>query len=156
MVLSRRGQSGFTLLEIVVVIVIMAMASVLVIPSIRSGTQQREVRRTVQRFVAAARAGSSRAIRERKRIGLAFDLQARSFGVIGGSRRVRLPDFASFGDISGGYEDDEGQKVVFDFYPTGGCSGGSVELVFETPARRQSYMLTFDPLLSTVGIEENG
>lgn len=136
-------------------LVIMAMASVLVIPSIRSGTQQREVRRTVQRFVAAARAGSSQSIRQRKRIGLELNLQGRSFGVVGGSRSVRLPDFASFGDISGGYEDDDGTSVVFDFYPTGACSGGSVELVFDTVASRQRYTLTLDPLLSTVGVEED-
>jgi len=154
MLLSRPAQGGFTLLELVVVLAIMAMASVLVIPSIRSGTKQREVRRTVQRFVAAARAGSSKAIRERKRTGLVLDLRAGYFGVQGNSRRVELPEFASFGDVSGGHAEDEGSKFVFEFYPTGASSGGSVELVFETVARRQSYMLTLDPLLSTVGIEE--
>ncbi len=155
MVSPRGAQRGFTLIEIVVVLVIMAMASVIIIPSIRSGSRQREVRRTVQRFVAAARAGSSKAIREREPAGLSLDLRSRSFGVEGASRRIDLPSFASFGDVSGGYLEDSGEKIVFDFYPTGGSAGGSVELVFETGGRPQIYTLTIDPLLSTVGIEEN-
>ncbi len=148
------SQTGFTLIELVAVLVIMALASALVIPSVRSGNEQREVRRTVQRFVSAVRAGSSRAIRERKLVGLVLDVEKPSFGVRGDDRVIELPSSGAFGEIRGGYVEGDGQRFVFEFYPTGGSTGGSVELVFELRAGRQTYVMNINPLLSTVGIEE--
>ncbi len=72
-------------------------------------------------------------------------------------KTVMLPEFGAFNEIEGGlYLDDEGRdRVVFEFYPTGGCSGGAVEMEFDTRNGRQSYVLSMNPLLSTVSVEES-
>ena len=151
------NDAGVTLLELIVVLMIVAAGAVLVVPSIRAGSQQREVRLAVQRFVRAVRASSSSAIRSREPVTLSVWPDDGSFSVDSQDRVVDLPAFGAFSEIEGGlYLDDEGRdRVVFQFYPTGGCSGGAVEMEFDTRSGRQSYVLTMNPLLSTVFIEES-
>ena len=76
-----------------------------------------------------------------------------AFGLQDGETRIELPDYAVFGDVAGGTYDPDDNKVVFQFYPTGGSSGGAVEIAFETRSTRQSYLLRINPLLSSVSIE---
>jgi len=68
---ARRGRhAGFTLIELVVVITIIAIAAAIAIPSIGAGAHQREVRRTLQRFVSALRRASSVAVFQRRPVEL--------------------------------------------------------------------------------------
>ena len=56
---THAGSSkGFTLIELVVVMVILAVTAVLVLPSVQGGMRQREVRRSLQGFVASVRRAS--------------------------------------------------------------------------------------------------
>lgn len=150
----RRAAAGFTLVELLVVLLIIALSAWMVLPSIQAGAQQREVRHVVQRFVSAVRTASSRAIHDRRTTGLAVWLDGGAFGLQDGKTRVELPAYATFGDVAGGTYDPDDDKVVFQFYPTGGSSGGAVEIAFETRNARQSYLLRINPLLSSVSIEE--
>ena len=68
-----RDAQGFTLLEIIVVFVIMAMAAVLVAPAIESGLRQREVRSAVRTLAGAMNALTSDAVRTGKPQDLVLD-----------------------------------------------------------------------------------
>lgn len=154
---TSRQQAGLTLVELIVVLVIIAAGSLLVLPSIQAGAQQREVRLSVQRFVSAVRASSSGAIKTRRPTTMSVWPDDGAFAVDSQDKTVMLPEFGAFNEIEGGlYLDDEGRdRVVFEFYPTGGCSGGAVEMEFDTRNGRQSYVLSMNPLLSTVSVEES-
>lgn len=65
-----RSGNGFTLVEVVVVIVIMAVAAAVVVPNMRAGARQREIRRALQGFVSAIRGASARAVVDRSRVEL--------------------------------------------------------------------------------------
>lgn len=69
--------------------------------------------------------------------------------------RVKLPESARFGEVRGGrsLSDD---VVAFPFSPTGGSSGGEIELVFENGSSRTSYVIAFDPLVSAIELKEGG
>ena len=64
---SRRS-AGMTLIELVVVMVIISAAALVAYPAIRSGVNQRQVRQTLQHFVAAVRRASSMAILRRETV----------------------------------------------------------------------------------------
>jgi general secretion pathway protein H len=148
----RSGARGFTLLELLVVMVIIAVAAGLALPQVTAGMRQREVRRSVRAMVSAVRAASAAAIGTRHRAQLIVWPDEGTFTVSGHSGQWELPDFARFGDIEGGRDGEEGE-ILFDFQPTGSSSGGLIEIEFETRNGRQAFMLEINPLLSTVDIE---
>jgi hypothetical protein len=67
--------------------------------------------------------------------------------------RIALPESASFGEIRGGRL-LEREVYAFPFFPTGGSGGGAIEFVFERGSSKQSYVVTFDPLISSVDLED--
>ncbi|MFN2377337.1 MAG: prepilin-type N-terminal cleavage/methylation domain-containing protein [Candidatus Binatia bacterium] len=154
---ARRGRGdarGFTLLEVIVVLVIVGVMSAMVLPSIQAGSRQAAVRRSVRAFVSAARQASAIAINTRKPAALVVWPDDASFGVEGVTNRYELPDFADFGEVVGGSEAEGDDEIRFDFYPTGSSAGGSVEIVFEPSGRRQVWLLILDPLIGRIRIEE--
>lgn len=152
---ERCRRRGFTLLELVVVVVIIGVISALTVPSVVSGWRQGAVRRTVREFISVARAASSRAVNTRKPLGLVIWERDGRFGVDGVGDSFELPDFAEFSEIEGGREGEGDDQTVFEFYPTGASSGGSVTIRFDTAAGSQRFVLVFDPLIGRVRIEGN-
>jgi type II secretion system protein H len=67
---SARARSGFTLIELVVVVLIMAVAAALVLPAVRAGGNQRVIRQTLQRFVSVVRRASTLAVLRRENVEL--------------------------------------------------------------------------------------
>lgn len=154
---ARPDERGFTLLELIVVVVIMGLAVGLAVPSVRSGWQQAAVRRSVRQFIGSVRGVSSRAIRTRKPSTLAVWPEQKLFGPNGGDSRFTLPDFAEFGDIEGGrvqVDENGNDRILYDFSPSGSADGGRIELRYETRAGIQSYILTINALLGTISIKE--
>jgi prepilin-type N-terminal cleavage/methylation domain-containing protein len=187
---SRSRTRGFTLVEVVIVVVIMAVAAALVVPSVQAGRNQREVRTTLQHFVAAVREASSKAILQRRTVELWVSTDDRSYALAvparAGARpdedsprrtargrhdrgsdldqieadegrvvigRVTLPESASFGDVKGGRVLPS-DIVAFPFFPTGGSGGGEIEFVFEHDRSRQAYVVSIDPLISSVDLKD--
>jgi len=151
---GKQGSPGFTLLEVIVVMVIVGVVAAMVLPSMQAGSRQAAVRRSVRAFISAARQASARAVNTRKPTALVVWPDEGSFGVEGAGSRYELPDFAEFGEIVGGREAEADDEIRFDFYPTGSSAGGSVEIEFNPSDRRQAYILIFDPLIGRVRIEE--
>lgn len=150
----RSASSGFTLLEITVVVAIIGIIAVMALPSIQAGSRQAAVRRSVRAFISAARQASTQAVVTRKPSALVVWPEDGQFGVEGKEDRYELPDFAEFGEIVGGREAEGDDEIHFDFFPSGSSVGGSVEIEFTPMDRRQSYTLVLDPLISRVRIEE--
>jgi type II secretion system protein H len=150
----RRTASGFTLLEVIIVMVIVGVIAAMVLPSIQAGSRQAAVRRSVRAFISAARQASAQSVNKRKPVALVVWPDDGKFGVEGADDRYELPEFAEFGAIVGGREAEADNEIRFDFYPTGSSAGGSVQIEFTPSDRRQSYTLILDPLIGRVRIEE--
>jgi type II secretion system protein H len=198
--LRSRSDPGFTLLELIVVVVIIGVAAGIVAPAVGAGARQREVRTALQHFVSAVRRASSLAIFRREPVELWVWPDEAKYAVVSrlpkddgdeiegepvrrvralgdgsdeedqalAGRKVeaefRLPEIGSFGEVEGGKFEPETlhggrysseDVVVYQFFPTGSCSGGRIELEFETSGRRkQSYVLDINPLVSSISMEE--
>lgn len=192
---ARRRASGFTLIEIIVVVAIIAVAAAIALPSLNAGAQQREIRRTLQGFVSTVRRASSYAVFQRRPVELRISTDDRAYTVVlptssdgedaaataaedarprrrskllggaggesetqkpGTDRRIVLPELASFGEVQGGRELPE-EGIVFDFYPNGSSSGGTIELKFDVGRGRPlSYKLSINPLISAISMEDEG
>jgi prepilin-type N-terminal cleavage/methylation domain-containing protein len=181
---ERVRASGFTLLELVIVVGIIAISAAIAIPAVQSGQHQRQVRGTLQRFVAAVREASSKAVLTRKTVEIWVSPKDNDYAMVvplegspvtedspwaeeGEEReldeieleegrqvigRVELPELASIGEVQGGriLQDD---IVAIPFYPTGASGGGAIEFLFEWEDSRQSYVITIDPLISSIELE---
>lgn len=188
MKLRQAPQRGFTLIELVVVMVIIAVGALLITPAFQAGARQREVRRTLQQLQSIVRRASSTAILRRTRVELRLRpedgelvlavkpkqqepgangdaAEAVSSGREEGeegdgfvaAQTLRLPPRASIGEVEGGRMEDRDRVVAFDFLPTGGSSGGRIELRFAEEVggiARQGYELALDPLTSAIRLEE--
>jgi general secretion pathway protein H len=150
----RRRQGGFTLLEVIVVMVIVGVVAGMVLPAIQAGARQSAVRRSVRAFISAARQASARAVSSRRPTALIVWPDEGAFGVEGSRGRYELPSFADFGEIVGGSDAEGDDEIRFDFYPTGSSVGGSVEIEFTPGDRRQAYRLVLDPLVSRVHVKD--
>jgi len=70
------------LLELVFVMVIIAVAAAIAIPTIGAGRRQREVRTTLQRLVSAVRTASSTSIFQRRRVELRVWPDDGEYGIV--------------------------------------------------------------------------
>ena len=185
------GERGFTLVELIIVVAIIAVAAGLTIPNLTAGARQREVRQTMQRFVSAVRRSSSVAVFTRSAVELRIDPEDGRYRVVvpksekelreeaeaeaeAGGNRIRtlgtgtsrgfdeedaggdvrldvvLPEGAKFGELEGGGVFAE-QEMLIQFYPNGGSSGGTVEILFQAGERReQAFKLSINPLTSAI------
>jgi prepilin-type N-terminal cleavage/methylation domain-containing protein len=183
------NERGFTLVELIIVVVIIAVAAGLTIPNLTAGARQREVRQTMQRFVSAVRRSSSVAVFTRSSVELRIDPEDGRYQVVvpksekelreeaeaeAGGNRIRtlgtgasrgsdeddaggdvrldvvLPDGAKFGELEGGgILAEQGMLVLF--YPNGGSSGGTIEIIFQAGQRReQAFKFSINPLTSAI------
>ncbi len=95
---NNRG--GFTLIELVLVMLLMGVSLLIVLPNINKGMQDREVRKSALGLAAAARDLRSRALRDGVAQQLALNVPQSSY--LAGSRReaVHLPGEIRFEAMS--------------------------------------------------------
>jgi type II secretion system protein H len=185
----RSDARGFTMVEVLVVVAIIGISAAVAVPAVQSGRRQREIRQTLQHFVAAIRAASSKAVLQRRTVELwvrtednAYELAVARTDAEGADAEASatrdagegrepdeferaegkqavghetLPASARFGEVHGGRALSQ-NVVAFPFFPTGGSSGGEVELVFESGGTRTSYRIGFDPLVSAIELKQEG
>jgi general secretion pathway protein H len=80
----RRGSPGFTLIEIVVVLAILAVATALVLPSIGRGTEALRLRSETGRVAALLREARLKAVSQRRAVRVTLDRARNSFALIAG------------------------------------------------------------------------
>lgn len=120
--------TGFTLLEMMVVITIMALVVGLAPLAYQRLQASSEYRSTVRAITADMRAARNRAQLEGVDQRFVVNLDERSFGLAGGPLH-HVPDALSFSAIMAGQESSAKRSLAIRFLPQGGASGGSVDIV---------------------------
>lgn len=146
-----RGEAGFTFLEILLVVGIIAVAATLVAPAIDSGMRAREVRSAVRAVAATMRTMQGDAVTTGRIQHLIIDPQANELRALERDASVALGEATQLTRVHGGEMDPSG-VVRVNFYPNGSTSG--VEVVVddrETPGD-VGFVIQLDPLIGVVSI----
>jgi len=144
-------QSGFSLFELIVVLMIVAIASGLAAPGIKSGWRAREVRTGTRSLAAVMRGLRERAVRRGIEQELVLEEDGQTYSWSDGKEAV-LPGGATITAIRGGWRDQDGRVRVI-FYPNGGSTGISL-VVGQQDGDSLKFALRVDPMLGSVVIQD--
>lgn len=140
----RLGDRGFTLLELVVTLFVIALATTLAAPAISRGTEGLRARAEVAGFSAFLRRAREQAITAREDRTVTVDLTARVVTDEAADHQLRarrpLPQRMTI-------EADPPPALTVRFSPQGSSSGGAFRLATE---RGVAYRVTIDPLTGRV------
>jgi general secretion pathway protein H len=140
-----RGGRGFTLLELVLVIFVMALTSSILIPRIGSGWKRMEEREFLQQLVQTLKRAQIRAM---------SGGEATLFRISGAERAFGLesPPLQSIPENVDIYSDLlERDPLTFDrimvFYPDGSVSDNDLKITFD---KQRSYRIFVHPISGTI------
>jgi general secretion pathway protein H len=148
-----RDEHGFTFLEILLVVGIIAVAATLVAPAIDAGMRAREVRSAVRSVAATLRTVQSDAVITGRVQHLIIDPQENKLGVVERDAAVELGDVVQFSQIRGGEVDPSGMVRV-NFYPNGSTSGLDVVIDDRETPGDVGFVVSLDPLIGLVTIQD--
>lgn len=141
-------RAGFSLLELVFVLLLLGLSSLVVLPNIDKGLQDREVRRSAVGLAAVARDLRSRALFEGKAQQLIVNPALNHYRATQGIE-VHLPTDVKFSAVEGGETIDGGVRQ-FVFFPNGSSHGGLIAL--SGGRESVSYSVRLEPLTGKIEV----
>jgi len=124
----KRGQArGFTLVEVMVVMVIIALIMALVGTSMARSVSSAEARASTRKMVASLRYTRARAIIDKKEQVFHVDIDNRSYQAPG-RKQVNLPEGVDVTITTARSEVTSESVAGIRFFPDGGSTGGHIEL----------------------------
>ena len=142
-----KDNRGFTLLELMLVLLLLGVSMAIVLPNIDKGLNDREVRVSALSLAAVARDLRSRALFDGVPQELAVNLPQNSY-LVAQSREVHLPPDVKFVSIDGGQTMDRDVKKFY-FFPNGSSLGGTIVLSGE---KSVSYLVRLEALTGRVEV----
>lgn len=119
---------GFTLIEILVVVVIMAMVYSLVPPLFSSGVSSVEIKAAARKIATGLRKARNDAMVTKQERALVVNVDDRTFQLTGDARIYRLPPAANVNLFTAKEELAGSQSGAIRFYPDGGSTGGRITI----------------------------
>ena len=147
-ILAKRG---FTLLELVLVLLIVSIALGIVGPAIGGRLKSGDVRRTAVQLRAAMGLMRVRAVQHGQEEILIVAPRSNTYRSARSGQTMEVPPESGELSASGQWVHEEGQ-VEFHFYPDGTNSGGEVRIEKRQSGAVTVYVLWLDPLLGTATI----
>jgi general secretion pathway protein H len=141
-----KDNRGFSLIELVLVLLLIGVSLAIVLPNIEKGLTDREVRVSALGLAAVARDLRTRALFDGVPQELLLDLPQNSY--LAQSREVHLPSDVRFVSVNGG-ETMERDVKRFYFFPNGSTMGGAIVLAGE---KSVSYLIRLEALTGKVEV----
>ena len=143
--IGRRRAAGFTLLELLVVLVLISLVSALALPRIAGSVPSLQLKTSARKVISILRFARGRTVTEQVPFGVRFDPAQRTVQVVTAVDPERedqtvppsnsleafvLPEDVGLCNLAGGET-----APVIGFYPTGASTGG--EIILTTEGDRQ-------------------
>jgi general secretion pathway protein H len=122
-----RGQSGYTLVEMLVVLVLLGMATAISLPYATSSGQAQKLDATASQLAALFRQAQTLAYVTNKDVKVSFERDSRKWLVNDGSPQLQLDQSLSITALTVEGQVSE-KQISYRFFPVGGSSGGRVVL----------------------------
>lgn len=151
--MSRQCRRGFTLIEMTVVLVVIAIGMTLAVPLIEGGFDSREVRRAARQIAATMVHCRVEAVSKAEPQGLVINPERNMIATSDWGRWAVLTDRAIIERVDGGAALGDGAVQVL-FYPNGSTSGADVVVASRRDRTRNRLRITLDPLVGTVRVRD--
>jgi general secretion pathway protein H len=146
----RAGQQGFTLLEILVVLVIGVLLVALVPPLLSGMSGATELRGAARQLAAGLRNARNEAVTRQREAILTLDLAQRRFAVSGDPREITLPDGLALKLYTARSELLDAATGNIRFFPDGSSTGGAITV----SGPKLAYRVNVDWLTGAIAIVE--
>ncbi len=123
-----RREAGFTLIEVVAVLAIVAMLAAVALPRWPQGTTRPQLEAYALRIAALLKADRNAALRARTRVSTLLSLRTLDVVSGAGAGEVQLPDDVSFDAIVAQTCSGRENGSAIDFLPSGMSCGGTIAL----------------------------
>jgi len=150
---TRQCRRGFTLIEMTVVLVIIAIGLTLAVPLIEGGFDSREVRRAARQIASTMVHCRVEAVSKAEPQGLVINPERNMIATSDRGRWAVLTDRAIIEKVEGGSVLGDGAVQVL-FYPNGSTSGADVVVASRRDRGRDRLRITLDPLVGTVRVQD--
>src|SRR5215470_6570878 len=152
--LKTRWRSGFTLLELILVLMIVGVSAALVGPAISNRLLRADARRVALQLRSAADLMRVRAVQSGQEGVMVVDPQENAYWREGGGGAVQVAPESGVLSARSYWLRENGQ-VEFHFYPDGTNSGGVIRIAQERGAAATAYIVVLDPLLGLASISQD-
>lgn len=147
-----RGERGFTLLELICVLALLALLTGLVLPGLQRSWQRGQARASLRQLAATLRLARSEAATRHRRLRVFLDLD---------SNRYRLEESDRQGELTGlrltqaslVWQDPFKRQGYIAFYGDGSSSGGNLALVDSTGRR---HLVEVEIITGKVSLKADG
>ena len=145
---AGKNSRGFSLLELILVLMVLGLSGLIVLPNIEKGLRDRDVRRSAVALAAAARELRSQALYKGMPQQLVLNIAENSYRVAHNGE-VHFPSSVKVASVVGGEVLDNGSRQ-FSFFPNGSTFGGRIEL--SSGADSTAYSIRFHPLTGNINV----
>ena len=143
-------QRGFTLLEIVIVLVIAGLAMALVLSFSGKGASAADLKASARALAAGLRTAQSTAMATRRDSLLTVDVDTRLFSFSGEDKPHKLPDGIDLKLYTAQSEVENDKRAAIRFYPDGSSTGGRITVALG----ERKYLVDVDWLTGRVSIAD--
>ena len=123
---SAGNNSGFTLVELLVVLAILALALAVVPPSLTGAIDSARFKSAQRDLVSALRYARSRAVNSQQAASVEINVKQGTMQVAGRQRTLSIPDDAALTLVTAQREQLSADEGAIRFYPDGSSTGGQV------------------------------
>lgn len=124
----RRDEQGFTLMEIIIVITLIALSYTLIPKIAFNGVTGAELKSNVRALVVGLRLAREAAINDKREAGLTLDLEARSFSIPNDSKTHKINDQIDLKLYTSEADLISAKVGNIRFYPDGSSNGGRITI----------------------------
>ena len=146
----RPSTTGFTLLELLAVLLILALIAVIVVPSLGGGASV-ELKSAARSLAAGLRQTRNQALNDNRPAILALDVDKREFELPGEGRVRRLPERVDIVLFTARSEQLGEHRAAIRFFPDGSSTGGRITLSIDG----MRYLVDVDWLTGRVSVIES-
>ena len=148
---AHRPQAGFTLLELMGVLLLMALFLGLALPGLLRSWERESNRATLREFATTLRTARSEAVTRGVKVRLFLNLKTGRYRLEGSTREGALKG-VSLTDARLVWQNPEKSQGYIAFYGDGSTSGGALALVEPTGRR---YLLEVETITGKVSLKSN-
>ncbi len=147
---GRRGDAGFTLVELLVVLVVIGLVASLATPMIQTSLPGHRLRAAAEAVRGEFREARARAVRENREVAVLVDVEARTLLGDWSATALALGEGLALKLVSARRERAGDGRGRIRFYPDGSSTGGIVTL----GDGRTAYRLEVDWFDGRVGMDD--